>query len=87
MQIQCKGSFLSVSVHFCVKYFLQVFKIISRNVSSTRRELHELQSRGLVQLRGKDVVPFLQGLVTNDVESLGPKLPAQFAMLLNVQVQ
>lgn len=60
--------------------------ICRRNISSSGSwTLHALKSRGLIQLSGTDVNPFLQGLVTNDVTVLGPECTSLHAMLLNVQ--
>lgn len=47
--------------------------------------LHPLKSRGLVELKGSDVKPFLQGLMTNDVNVLGTECTSLYTMLLNVQ--
>ena len=52
---------------------------------STCWTLHSLKSRGVVQLRGTDVKPFLQGLITNDITQLGSECSSMYAMLLNVQ--
>ncbi|XP_046574788.1 putative transferase CAF17 homolog, mitochondrial [Haliotis rubra] len=53
--------------------------------SSTQGTLHELKSRGLVEMSGRDTVDFLQGIVTSDVTSLGGDVAAQYSMMLNVQ--
>ena len=47
--------------------------------------LHRLKSRGVLELKGPDTVPFLQGLVTNEVTELEERR-VQYNMLLNVQV-
>ncbi|KAG8443507.1 hypothetical protein GDO86_012054 [Hymenochirus boettgeri] len=41
------------------------------------------ETRGLLRLRGPDAAPFLQGLITNDVQQLGEG--ALYSHLLNVQ--
>jgi len=40
----------------------------------------------VIKVTGQDAIPFLQGLVTNDVALLGQEMKAQYTMLLNVQV-
>lgn len=68
--------------------FLQIYTVFKQYSSSTSSpQFFHLKSRGLLQVKGKDVVPFLQGLVTNDVELLGSQMQAQYTMLLNVQVK
>ncbi|XP_071113876.1 putative transferase CAF17 homolog, mitochondrial [Haliotis cracherodii] len=53
--------------------------------SSTQGTLHELKTRGLVELSGRDTVDFLQGLVTSDVAALEGDVTSQYSMMLNVQ--
>lgn len=47
--------------------------------------VHPLKSRGLLRLKGSDVIPYLQGLITNDVTHLGEQCKAMYAMMLNAQ--
>lgn len=42
---------------------------------------HILENRGLLLLQGEDVRPFLQGLITNDIEKLSPEKSLYAAML------
>ncbi|XP_078583504.1 iron-sulfur cluster assembly factor IBA57, mitochondrial-like isoform X2 [Branchiostoma floridae x Branchiostoma japonicum] len=44
-----------------------------------------LEERSLVRVAGSDTIPFLQGLVTNDVTSLNEENRALYTMILNVQ--
>ncbi|XP_035663274.1 putative transferase CAF17 homolog, mitochondrial [Branchiostoma floridae] len=44
-----------------------------------------LEERSLVRVAGSDTIPFLQGLVTNDVTSLNTENRALYTMILNVQ--
>ncbi|KAL4237443.1 Iron-sulfur clusters incorporation protein [Mactra antiquata] len=53
--------------------------------TTVNSSIYQLKSRGLVQVKGRDTIPFLQGLVTSDVESLGTVMAAQYSMLLTVQ--
>lgn len=53
--------------------------------SSKDVPLYRLRSRGIIKIAGKDSVPFLQGLITNDVTLLGPDTPSQYSMMLNKQ--
>lgn len=46
----------------------------------------KLDHRCLVRVCGTDVLPFLQGLVTNDVKLLETDDSSMYAMMLNVQV-
>ncbi|XP_069104473.1 putative transferase CAF17 homolog, mitochondrial isoform X2 [Argopecten irradians] len=55
------------------------------SVGSTNWTVHPLASRGVVRLEGTDTIPFLQGLVTNDVAVVGDKNPSLYTMMLNVQ--
>jgi len=45
----------------------------------------KLEHRSLVHLSGSDVLGFLQGLVTNDVQRLQTDGSAMYAMMLNFQ--
>lgn len=47
--------------------------------------VYKLSSRGIVRVKGRDTIQFLQGLVTSDVECLGSVMGAQYSMLLNIQ--
>ncbi|WAR19377.1 CAF17-like protein [Mya arenaria] len=66
---------------------LKFSHINARNLSTSsgRVEVYQLRSRGIVKVKGSDAVPFLQGLITNDVSLLGVDGKAQYSMLLNVQ--
>ncbi|XP_066264845.1 putative transferase CAF17 homolog, mitochondrial isoform X1 [Branchiostoma lanceolatum] len=44
-----------------------------------------LEERSLVRVAGSDTVPFLQGLITNDMESLNIENRTLYTMILNVQ--
>lgn len=53
--------------------------------NSAASPVYHLKSRGIIKVQGQDTVPFLQGLVTNDVSLLGSEVRSQYSMLLNVQ--
>jgi len=53
--------------------------------STAKISYQKLEHRSLVQLCGVDVLGFLQGLVTNDVQLLETDGSAMYAMMLNVQ--
>lgn len=53
-------------------------------LSGSSYSIYRLKSRGILQLRGPDMIPFLQGLVTNEVTELEER-KIQYNMLLNVQ--
>lgn len=53
-------------------------------LSGPSNSVYRLKSRGVLQFRGPDTVPFLQGLVTNEVTELEER-KVQYNMLLNVQ--
>lgn len=60
----------------------------TRNSSSSGSHLlHCLprDDRQLLQLRGREVAPFLQGLITNDMQHLLDGAPSMYAMILNSQ--
>ncbi|KAK3105885.1 hypothetical protein FSP39_007893 [Pinctada imbricata] len=65
----------------------QMDSVLHRRTYSVCKKwgLHPLKSRGLVRLKGNDVVPFLQGLITNDVTKLGDSCRSLYSMMLNVQ--
>ena len=44
-------------------------------------QYHILENRGLLWLQGEDVRPFLQGIITNDIEKLAPDKSLYAAML------
>lgn len=46
-----------------------------------------MRSRGMIRLKGADVVPFLQGMVTNDVSQLVGDGESMYTMMLNPQVR
>ncbi|VDM97709.1 unnamed protein product [Thelazia callipaeda] len=48
----------------------------------TAGKMYRLGHRGLLRLKGKDVMQFLQGLVTNDIRHLADG-QAQYALMLN----
>ena len=62
-----------------------VFMKSRRHMSGEPWSLHKLKSRGVLELKGPDTVPFLHGLVTNEVTELEERR-VQYNMLLNVQV-
>lgn len=68
--------------------YLQNLKSTVRRFCSTpeTKNVHILKSRGVIKVTGQDAIPFLQGLVTNDVSLLSQEMKAQYTMLLNVQV-
>ncbi|XP_062578401.1 putative transferase CAF17 homolog, mitochondrial [Saccostrea cucullata] len=47
--------------------------------------LYRMSNRGMIRLEGADVVPFLQGLVTNDVTQLEEDKESIYTMMLNPQ--
>lgn len=55
-----------------------------RLFSGRSYSVYSLKSRGILQLCGPDTVPFLQGLVTNQIMELEER-KVQYNMLLNVQ--
>lgn len=60
-------------------------RIYCSNKSVGPWTVHPLKSRGLLRLKGPDVIPYLQGLVTNDVTHLGDQCKAMYTMMLNAQ--
>ncbi|XP_060085232.1 putative transferase CAF17 homolog, mitochondrial [Ylistrum balloti] len=63
----------------------QSLRHCSSNIRESNWSVHSLESRGVVRLKGTDTVPFLQGLVTNDVAVVGDKTPSLYTLMLNVQ--
>ncbi|XP_048747304.2 putative transferase CAF17 homolog, mitochondrial [Ostrea edulis] len=58
----------------------------SRTYSKWRTwRLYNMRSRGMIRLKGADVVPFLQGMVTNDVSQLVGDGESMYTMMLNPQ--
>ena len=53
--------------------------------STAEISYQKLEHRSLVRLCGADVLGFLQGLVTNDMQLLETEGSAMYAMMLNVQ--
>ncbi|XP_033739627.1 putative transferase CAF17 homolog, mitochondrial [Pecten maximus] len=64
---------------------IQSQRSYSSDEGETNWSVHPLASRGVVRLGGTDTIPFLQGLVTNDVAVVGEKIPSLYTMMLNVQ--
>ena len=59
----------------------------SRTYSKWRNwRLYKMGSRGMIRLKGVDIVPFLQGMVTNDVSQLVGDRESMYTMILNPQV-
>lgn len=50
-------------------------------------KLYKMKSRGMIRLKGPDVLPFLQGLVTNDVFQMMGEVESMYTMMLNSQVR
>jgi folate-binding Fe-S cluster repair protein YgfZ len=48
--------------------------------------LYKMSSRGVIRLKDVDIVPFLQGMVTNDVSQLVGDRESMYTMMLNPQV-
>ncbi|XP_022288369.2 iron-sulfur cluster assembly factor IBA57, mitochondrial-like [Crassostrea virginica] len=48
-------------------------------------KLYKMKSRGMIRLKGPDVLPFLQGLVTNDVFQMMGEVESMYTMMLNSQ--
>lgn len=64
-------------------HFALVNRFLSTSTNATSsKKLFSLTSRKILKLSGIDVIPYLQGLVTNDVTVL-PKLKCMYSMLLN----
>ncbi|OWF45531.1 putative transferase CAF17 homolog, mitochondrial [Mizuhopecten yessoensis] len=74
---QCLTSLKTVTV--------QSLRHFSDDVIGAKWSVHPLRSRGIIRLKGPDTVPFLQGLVTNDVAVVGGKIPSLYTLMLNVQ--
>ena len=55
--------------------------------SATSISCQKLEHRSLVRVYGSDVLGFLQGLVTNDVQQLETDGSAMYAMMLNFQAR
>jgi len=82
--------------HCIYRYSTKVAPCVScRHLHSMIRHSHnsaaqiscqKLDHRSLVRVCGADVLGFLQGLVTNDVQLLETDGSAMYAMMLNVQV-
>ncbi|KAL1513610.1 hypothetical protein ABEB36_003001 [Hypothenemus hampei] len=52
---------------------------------STRNCIQHLKERSLVQVKGPDASPFLQGLITNDINHLKDGSSSMFTMFLNTK--
>jgi len=85
----------SVKFHRCCVYLTRTTPPLScHRLSSMVRRSHnsatsiscqKLDHRSLVQVCGSDVLGFLQGLLTNDVQHLETDGSAMYAMMLNFQ--
>jgi len=51
--------------------------------AATKTNICALTNRAVVEVNGKDSVPLLQGLITNNMNSLNQQQPSIYAMLLN----
>ncbi len=47
---------------------------------------HQMETRSLIRVSGTDTFPFLQGLITNDMELLEEGKRSMYSLMLNVQV-
>lgn len=65
--------------------FFTACRHYSEDVQRSRWKVYPVESRGMIRLVGMDTVPFLQGLVTNDVSTLGNNKKSLYTLMLNVQ--
>jgi len=66
-----------------VNYYTLRTITTSNNASNRSIILENLKSRSLLRVHGNDVVPYLQGLITNDINHLTKGSNGMYAMFLN----
>ncbi|KAK7072809.1 Iron-sulfur clusters incorporation protein [Halocaridina rubra] len=77
---------LYISKHILQRLYLNGKYVVPNSYLVNRRLHAEAQThRGLVAVQGEEAAPFLQGLVTNDVNHLEHGATSMYSMFLNTQ--
>merc|ERR1711973_695578 len=79
--MQCCSRYVSITISRCTR------RLLSKNTSDNRkapRKIAPLSHRSLIEVNGKDGGQLLQGLITNDMNTLNlSSNPLLYSMLLN----
>lgn len=73
----------NLKANFSYKNYCKRF--VSVSSSFNKNVLQRLENRGLVRVTGDEVVPYLQGLITNDMRHLEDGAGSMYTMFLNTK--